>query len=253
MQTRSIIASEQYKNRNAMKRLIIMISEVMVVTAILSAFNSVLFTSCGIQVIGDFFDMGYIDKNNHYVPKRPRFSLKNKKNNIIPPQLDTVNVYILTNDTLYWRNWNVGNIYYSGLTVVKTGITVERYLKFYPNGRCLYFYFNTKEHPLEIKRELQESDLNPNRKFPVRTYNNYNNYNKRYYHSKDGKKIVMERFQQSYMIDAIDVDVKRPYQKSYCFLNATGDTLTIKEKYCSDDIYVRKEIPETWRKYKVDW
>ena len=221
-----------------------MISEVMVVTAILSAFNSVLFTSCGIQVIGDFFDMGYINEKNNYVPKRPRFSLKDKKNNIIPPQLDTVNVYILTNDTLRWRRGK--------LIVVKDA---ECYLKFYPNGRCLYFYIMTEVHPLEIKRELLESDLNPNTEFNSEFhYPNYNNYNKRYYYSKDGKKIAIERFVQSYIIDRLDVEPKRPYQTDYCFLNATGDTLTIKNKYGGIDyIYVRKEIPETWRKYKVDW
>ena len=193
-------------------------------------FITVLLTSCGLLGIDVFFDRGYVNEHNQYVPKVPNFKLKDKPKNRIPTQLDTVNLYRLAKE--YHGGVEVYSIdNYNDIIDNNKGLS---YIKFYPNGRCLSFF-----RP-NIFYNLQESDLNPNN----------DNYSKDYYYSKDGKKIKIESF--------VYGEGNGMYVSFDYFLNEKGDTLTnIYEPNIpartSVSIYVKEEISKKWKKYPVDW
>jgi len=193
-------------------------------------FITVLLTSCGLLGIHDFFDSGYVNEHNQYVPKQPNFKLKDKRNNQIPTQLDTINLYRLVKK--YQGGIEVyPNDKYNDISVENQGLW---YIKFYPNGRCLSFFRSN------VFYKLQENDLNPNNE----------NYSKDYYYSKDGKKIKIESFVYG---EGYGMYISFDY-----FLNEKGDTLTnIYEPNIpartSVSIYVKQEIPKEWKKYPVDW
>lgn len=168
-----------------------------------------------------FLEKGYDDANGQYIPKRPRFKLKDKPGNIIPLNLDTNNIY-----KVYERYER--NKIHPSLEDTSSGLNkVTSYVKFYSKGRCLTF-------SIPNTRKLEEIDLNPNNKY----------YGKGYYYSKDGKTVRIENFVygQGYGI----------YLIFDYTLNTNGDTL-IKIYENSKTIYVKEEIPFEWKNYSIDW
>jgi len=181
---------------------------------------SLFFGSCAL------FQMGYIDENEQYVPKRPDFSLKDKKNNNVPADLDTVNIYRLSQ-----RFENGAQIYPTGNGGYLKDII--SFIKFYSNGRCLEFSILAKDGNGNLYK-LKESDLNPNQK----------DYNKNYYFSKDGERIEIESF------------VPGDGFGSYVILKYTLYDSGSKIIYSSPhtkEIYIKEKIPANWKKYSVDW
>ena len=181
-------------------------------------------------------DKGFKDANGQYVPKKPNFKLKDKPNNIIPSNLDTVNIYRLVK--LYDR----GKLIYpkknltkeeqnSFLRELQMGV---QYIKFYPKGRCLNISIKAKDE-LGSPNKLKEDNLNPNNAY----------CGKEYYHSNDGKEIYKESF--------VYGEGYGMYSMTSFVLNKTEDTLTIADKKGSKTIYVKETLPTDWQKYKVDW
>src|SRR5436189_2998827 len=116
---------------------------------------SLFLSSCGI-----LFTTGYDDENNQWVPKRPRFKLKDKPGNILPRGLDTINVYKLIK--IYFDNQQeypvlTNNDKYNG----KPFDHGLRYTKFYSNGRCLEFALSSKDNSGNLNK-LKNTDMNPN-------------------------------------------------------------------------------------------
>jgi hypothetical protein len=181
------------------------------------------FCLCGCAALGldAFFDSGYYNKYGQYVPKRPKFRLKNKKNNVIPNNLDTVNAYCSYFEFEYPTRNKIGSI-----TKGKT------YYKFYPNGRCLQFNVFESERLLK-KNALSEKSFDPND----------GGVDKRYYFSKDGINIKIEHFWK---------DGYGRYDIEHFYLSQNGDTLVDKSNSLTRR-YIRQEIPKHWKKYKVDW
>jgi len=173
------------------------------------------------------FKTGYIDGNQQYVPKTPRFKLKDKKNNIIPYNLDTTNIYKL------YRTDYRGKVHpsiddkYSELNKRKS------YLKFYSNGRVLSFSTPFKGD-FGDERLLEEGDLNPNNPY----------YSKEYYYSNDGKVIKIEDFVYG---EGFGSYIIFDY-----YISSSGDTLTNFYKD-TKEVYIREAIPKNWQKYSPDW
>jgi len=195
------------------------------------AFFLISFTSCSLIGIDHWFESGKEDENGQYVPKRERFKLKDKPNNIIPANLDTINIYKLAE--AYRKDYMVYPINtYSQESYQWLKGNVS-YIKFYPYGRSLSFTIPTKdENGFELN--LTRADLNPNNPFS----------SKDYYYSKDGIKIQIENFIYG---EGYGMYVIFDY-----FLNETGDTLNMVYKN-SVDVYVREILPSDWKEYKVDW
>jgi len=191
------------------------------------------FSSCSLIGIDYWFELGEHDENGQYVPKRARFKLKDKPNNIIPATLDTLDIYKLVemydNGHMVYptNNYYTDNYSYTRLKDIVV------YIKFYSKGRCSSIVVPSRNED-GIEYSLQRKDLNPN--------NSVNNKN--YYYCTDGNKIKIETFVygQGYgMYIILDY-----------FLNETGDTLKMIHDN-SIDVYVREKLPEDWGKYKVDW
>ncbi len=176
------------------------------------------FCGCAALGIDTFLDRGHYDEHGQYVPKRPRFKLKNKKNNIFPLYLDTINVYCAK----FNSPTNSGGIRYNGY----------EYFKFYGNGKCFNFILIDND-TLYKKRILQEADLNPNSRLAKKCY----------YFSRDGVAIQIEEFWKAdYGAYAVD----------NFYLSTNGDTLVDKSNSLTKR-FIRQEIPKHWKKYKVDW
>ena len=182
------------------------------------------------------FDKGFTNHNGQYVPKKPNFKLEDKPNNIIPSNLDTVNIYRLVE--LYDR----GKLIYpkknltkeeqnSFLQELQMGV---QYIKFYPKGRCLNISIKAKDE-LGNRNQLKEDNLNPNNAY----------CSKEYYHSNDGKEIYKESF--------IYGEGYGMYSTTSFVLNKSGNTITIDDKKGSKTIYVRETLPIDWQIYKADW
>ncbi len=173
------------------------------------------------------WDSGHI-VDGHYVPKKPNYKFKDKLDNIIPSNLDTVNVYrkVAT--------------YSDG---VLNNMEKSFYLKFYPEGRVLEArVWQNESNVLQksYQETLLEGDL-------FTTHN--------YYYSKDGEKIQIETFIQTYGWPTSGM-----YDIENYYLNATGDTLTFwipQSRWKSDSdykaIYVKEKMPQILEDYPVTW
>lgn len=195
-------------------------------------FSALLFaitglSSCGLLGISAWLDKGYINQYNQYVPKNPKYDLKDKPGNVIMSDLDTFNVY------------RVFQRYYKGVPhpwpqdKSSDMNKITSYMKFYSNGRCLSFFIPVK-NDFGSDNILKESDLNPNSDF----------YKKGYYHSIDGEIIKVESFVKG---ESYGVYLTFDY-----FLGRYGDTLTSIYKE-SKTVYVREMIPLNWKSYLADW
>jgi len=193
----------------------------------------VSFTSCSLIGIEHWFESGKVDANGQYVPKRARFKLKDKPSNVIPANLDTINIY--KRIEMYHNGHMVypTNDYYVDNYSYPTLQNIVVFAKFYSKGRCLNIVIPSKNKE-GAKYNIKRNDLNPN--------NSANNKN--YYYSKDGKGIEIETFVYGYGYgNYVILDYN---------LNETGDTLKMIHDR-SVDVYVRQKLPEDWEKYKVDW
>lgn len=183
---------------------------------------SIILSSCNV------FEKGYRNDNGQYVPKNPNFKLKDKPNNVIPSNLDVENIY------KHYQSYYQGKIHPSPDDKYSRLNEITNYIKFYPNGRCLNITIKAKDE-LGNPNQLKEYNLDPN-----------NTYcSKEYYHSKDGKEVHNESF--------VYGEGYGMYIITSFVLNKTGDTLTIADKKGSKTIYVKEVLPESWKKYKVNW
>jgi hypothetical protein len=178
----------------------------------------IFFCSCSLGLV---WDSGHM-VDGHYVPKKPNYKLKNKPGNIVPSNLDTVNVYrkIAT---------------YSGGILKDMGKL--SFLRFYPNGRLLETRIWEDESKL-LQKSYQEA---------LSTRDLYTTHG--YYYSKDGEKIQIETFIHTYGWPTSGM-----YDIDNYYLNATGDTLTMrnpKSDYIM--IYVKEKIPRVLEDYPVNW
>jgi hypothetical protein len=176
----------------------------------------------------------YYDPGKQMVPKKPAYTLKDKPGNVVPPALDTVNVYRVVqqykNDTLVYMEGSFRDGKYSYLHLHKSKV----YLKFYPHGRCHEFSFPIKDAKGR-ERFIQDSLLNPNNL----------NAEKKYYYSTGGPFISIEGFGRGNR-------GKGMYFMKEMVLNAGGDTLV----YACDGykfVYAKELIPPDHRRYQVDW
>jgi hypothetical protein len=177
------------------------------------------FCSCSMGLV---WNRGH-SVDDQYVPKNPNYKFKDKANNIVPPNLDTINVYreVAT---------------YSG------GILTDMrpfyyFLKFYSKGRVLSARTYRKQ-----SETLQKSYYEALSKRGVYTTHGY-------YYSKDGEKIQIETF-----IPTDGWPVSGAYNIDNYYLNATGDTLiryNPKEDYKM--IYVKEKTPRVLEDYPVNW
>jgi len=176
---------------------------------------------------------GFTNEYGQYVPKHPRFKLKDKSGFTIPENLDTVNIYRLIErydggKLVYPKSDLTKEEYYSYIRELQEGV---QYIKFYANGRCLSFTISAKDkfgNPNQIK----ETDLNPNNTIS----------SKNYYYPYNSKNIQIETFAYG--------DGHGHYVISDYILDNTGNTL-ISEGYFRS-IYKKETIPLEWNKYKVD-
>jgi len=191
------------------------------------------FNSCSLIGIEHWFESGTTDTNGQYVPKRERFKLKDKPNNIIPANLDLVNIYKRVE--MYHDGHMVYpiNSYFTDNSSYPSLQNIIVYAKFYPNGRCLSVVIPAKTDN-GFANNLKRSDLNPND----------SSNSKNYYYSSDGIKIEIETFVYGYGYgNYVILDY---------FLNENGDTLKMIYEN-SVDVYVKENLPTDWEKYKVDW
>lgn len=183
----------------------------------------------------NFMNKGYINEYNQYVPKKPKFTLKNKPNNIISQNLDITNIYrkiaMYENYKLIYPKSNFTNEeYYSYVRELNEG---SYYIKFYGNGRCLVTAIPLKDN-LGNVINLKNADLNPNSSHSSRCY----------YFSKDGVQIAIESF--------VPAEGDGKYIISNYTLNSSGDTLELEAKY-TKEIYVKEKLPTHWIQYQVNW
>ncbi len=173
-------------------------------------------------------EKGYRNDKGQYVPKKPNFKLKDKPNNNIPNNLDTVNLY------KHYQSYYQDKIHPSPDDKYSRLNEITNYIKFYPNGRCLNITITAKDE-LGNPNQLKELNLDPN-----------NSYcSKEYYHSKDGKEVYIERF--------VYGEGFGMYSVTSFVLNKIGDTLTFDNHKGSKSIYVKEILPIDWQKHKVDW
>lgn len=177
----------------------------------------------------------YINEYGYYVPKNPKYQLKDKQG-VFPENLDTTNIYktvkIFEDGELIYPiddiKKEVGN-----LEVFQTN-RLFMYQKFYSNGRILRFSIS-KYKKNNSNNELNEKDLNPSN----------SNSSIGYYYSPDGHKILVEIFVYNGFLGKYIISQNN-------FINKTGDTIITyiaNRKY----INVKQEIPRSWKKYEVHW
>ena len=182
-----------------------------------------VFTSCGI--LGFYDDGGLLNRGKRneygqYLPKKPKYKLKDKDNNILPQNLDTTNIYR--------RYVNLENL-----------DDYIHFLKFYPTGRLLSISIPAKDD-FGFENCLKEWHLNPQN----------SDVQKGYYYSKDGKKAKMEAFYENYtenIFTLMQPLLLGEYHQDEFFLNSSGDTLTI-----NGENYIKENIPQEWKKYSID-
>ncbi len=202
--------------------------------------GSIVKKSLSIIVLCLFFgacsvlDNGFVNHNGQYVPKHPKFKLKNKQGNVIDG-IDTLAIYkraeVYYEGKLIFPKRNFSkNERYSFIFEMNQ---VNAFFKFYNKGRCLMLHIPVKDS-LGAYRTLKESDLDPNNE----------HCSKDYYYSADGKNIQIERF--------VYGEGKGYYTISNYILNESKDTLTLEHEYLKT-IYKKEAIPLNWKRYKVDW
>lgn len=156
---------------------------------------------------------GYLDKYGVHRPKRPSYQLKNKKGDIIPIELDILNLY---------RYYG----YYIGGKLVKNKFRDPDwniYEKFNSNGRAYSFGTNN----------LKESDLDPN-------------YGSKGYFVFDKKNNIIK-------YEVFTNGNGGQYVIIKYMLNKTGDTLTSLHRNKKYQVYVKEKIPSNWKKYESNW
>jgi hypothetical protein len=189
---------------------------------------SLILVSCAIT------QRGFTDHNGQYVPKNPRFKLKDKPGMVVFENLDTSNIYKMVkyyigDELVYPKNYLTNEENYSFKRELQEGI---QYIRFFPKGRCLKFTIPVVD--VSGANMLNQTDLNPNN----------TNYNKCYYFSNDGRNIKIETFTLG---DGFGTYVILNY-----ILNNAGDTITYSDQY-NKIIYDKEIIPSYWRTYEVDW
>jgi hypothetical protein len=191
----------------------------------LCAVGSILLVSCGFLGLyndGARFAKGYENEYGQYVPKKPNFTLKDKKGHVTPANLDTVHVY----------RYEMGDEYEPRHRSI-------HFVRFFSAGRCLTTSIPAKDE-FGFDNCLKEEHLSP-QNWRVR---------KGYYYSRDGKKGGWQTFHGIYNAGG------NGYSYNSFFLNAAGDTLTSlpgNSAQGSVRIFVRETIPEEWEKFPVDW
>ena len=187
-------------------------------------FGCLCFYSCS------FLSNGKYDDYGRWVPKHPRYRLKDKKGFVFPKQLDTTNIYkleaiydssyglVYPNDTLKW----IGH-----------GFMIEYnkrnyYLKFCGN-RKLYRLFKTKDG-LGNEVALTQEDFAPK------------NVLYSYYYCKNGKDVFIESFVH-------DDGWGGVYYKAKWELSKSGDTLT-QTDFNTHEIYVKVNLPDSLKTVK---
>lgn len=182
-------------------------------------FLLIIFYSCSL------LEKGFTNSNNQYVPKKPKFKLKDKPGNTIPPKLDLQNIYILKES--FFDNKPV--TYYGNDESYEK---YNSYYKFYENGRCLSFAL--KKDNFGNPNLLTKEHLNPNNAY----------YGKDYYYSFDGTNLEIESF--------VYGTGYGNYITRYFLLSENGDTLTLQDSR-SKEVYIVYEIPKSWNGFIVDW
>jgi hypothetical protein len=160
---------------------------------------------------------GYMNQYGIYVPKHPKFKLKDKPG-VQPKDLDTTNIYVLAEWYHDGQRKDLGN-----------GNKV--FLKFHSNGRCFMSSFGTKDslgNPISIG----EADLDP--KMGLKSY----------YYSPDGQNLQIEEFVRG--------DGQGHYVVSNYMLSNMGDTLINADEY-TKMVFQKMAIPINWHRYKADW
>lgn len=179
-----------------------------------------------------FLNNGFYNEYGQFVPKRPKFKFKDKPQNKIIENIDTVNVFKLS------------KMYYDGNEIFPNRQVTNKnyypkyntiYVKFFSNGRVLLVSLPTKDS-IGSSNEIKEEDLNPNKK----------NSFKEYYYGNDLYLFEIESFIQGESIGY--------YLRSKYVINAKGDTIT-REMFegKGSAIYVKESLPKNWKKYPVDW
>jgi hypothetical protein len=160
--------------------------------------------------------------NGMYVPEKSKYKFKDKENNIIPPNLDTVNIYR-----------EVATYLYGNLT--KEQDSWFYFLKFYPKGRVLKAK-TWRDQPEILQKSYKDVSF-------ITEVNRAHCY----YYSKDGKKLQIEIFRSIGSSGIFDTN------NNY-YLNATGDTLTQWERDGAyKAVYVKEKIPRVFEDYTVNW
>jgi hypothetical protein len=191
-------------------------------SAMLYAVCLALLSSCA--ALGFYDDGGLLNRGKsasygQYVPKKPNYKLKDKKNHVFIERLDTINVY----------RYNSHSEHYPQHDFI-------HYIKFYPAGRCFMVSIAAKDE-FGFDNRLRATDLFPEKR----------SGKKGYYHSKDGQQLVIEAF---YEDCGQDVSlVWGSYCRSIFSVSSAGDTLFGAYGF----VYAKEIIPEDWKKYPVDW
>lgn len=170
-------------------------------------------------------DNGFFDENNQYVPKNPKYELKNNfnKGSIT---IDTASVYKLIK--AYEDDALIYPIFINKKSFLKTFNESNYYIKFYGNGRCLRF--SKLRSDININgSELNNTDLDPDQNFYIKNYYSYEGYN-----------LLIENFYRG--------DGKGYYNITEYKISKDGDTIK-----SNDKVYIKQDIPQDWNKYKVNW
>lgn len=103
------------------------------VTKPIITISFLLLSSCNL------FERGYVDKNGQYVPKNPKFELKDVFSGEIPGLTDSNIVFVLD------KHIYNGKADQSLTTIQTKQMDIRFYIKFYQNGRCIMFSLNADE------------------------------------------------------------------------------------------------------------
>lgn len=166
-----------------------------------------------------FGGRAYYNENNQYVPKNPKFTLKDKPNNKTPKNLAINAVYKMI--AMYNNNQQ---IYPTNIDSLNQ---VVLYIKFYENGRCLSF-------SIPVSETLSAKSLNPNT----------SGYHQHYYYSNTTNSLETESF--------VYGAGKNHYVITNYKLTDDGSTLTFKDK-TTEIIYRKVAIPSNWNRHKASW
>lgn len=185
-----------------------------------SIFFIMMIFSCSI------FNRGHFDQFGQYVPNNPHFDFKDKAENILPKNFSENSIYQLS------------EAFAQNIKIYPTDSNTEldrviNYIRFYPNGRCLFFSIPSKDKLGNIN-QLKEEDLNPNNQHSK----------KNYYYSSDGNNIEVESF--------VFGNGNGLYTKTRYNLDSSSITLTMNESSMRM-IYKKIELEGNWKSFPVNW